>query len=83
MTSSAAISNIDPIIALIKSSDTTAEAKEKLAAAAWEPGEVLSMLERAGESACRPDELPDGYGFIDGKYHLSPAQVQAIEPRSP
>ena len=73
-----AISNIDPVIELIKSSDTTAEAKEKLAAQAWEPGEVMGMLERAGESACRPDDLPAGLGFIDGKYYLSPAQVQAI-----
>lgn len=73
-----AISNIDPVIELIKSSDTTAEAKEKLAAQSWEPGEVMGMLERAGESACRPDDLPEGLGFIDGKYHLSAAQVQAI-----
>lgn len=73
-----AISNIDPIIALIKSSDTTAEAREKLSAAQWEPGDVVAMLERAGESACRPEDLPDGYGFKDGKYVLSPTQVQAI-----
>lgn len=73
-----AISNIDPVIELIKSSDTTAEAKEKLAAQAWVPGEVIGMLERAGEAACRPDDLPEGLGFIDGKYYLSPAQVQAI-----
>jgi len=73
-----AISNIDPVIELIKSSATTAEAKEKLSAASWVPGEVIKMLERAGESACRPDDLDPQYGFIDGKYHLSPAQVQAI-----
>lgn len=73
-----AISSIDPVIELIKSSDTTAEAKEKLAARAWEPGDVLAMLARAGDSACRPDDLPENLGFIDGKYHLSPAQVQAI-----
>src|SRR5690554_7386125 len=36
------------------------------------------MLERAGEDACRPDDLPEEYGFRDGKYHLSPAQAQAI-----
>ncbi len=73
-----AIANIDPVIELIKSSDTTAEAREKLMTQAWEPGDVLEMLERAGESACRPEELPEGFGFVDGKYHLSPAQVQAI-----
>ncbi len=73
-----AIANIDPVIELIKSSDTTAEAREKLAARAWIPGDVSAMLERSGESVCRPDNLPDNFGFIDGKYHLSPAQVQAI-----
>jgi DNA gyrase subunit A len=73
-----AISNIDPVIELIKASATTAEAKEKLSAQAWVPGEVISMLESAGESACRPDDLDPQYGFIDGKYHLSPVQVQAI-----
>ncbi|MBL4827334.1 MAG: DNA gyrase subunit A [Spongiibacteraceae bacterium] len=73
-----AISNIDPIIALIKSSDTTAEAREELSAVEWEPGDVMAMLERAGETACRPDDLPEGYGFRDGKYQLSPVQVQAI-----
>ncbi|MGK0441430.1 MAG: DNA gyrase subunit A [Pseudohongiellaceae bacterium] len=73
-----AISNIDPVIALIKSSDTTAEAKDKLSAAIWEPGDVIGMLERAGEKACKPDDLPEEYGFHDGTYRLSPAQVQAI-----
>jgi DNA gyrase subunit A len=73
-----AISNIDRMIELIKSSDTTAEAKEKLSAQGWELGDVSQMLARAGESACRPDDLPENYGYIDGKYHLSPAQVQAI-----
>ena len=73
-----AISNIDPVIELIKASANTQEAREKLLAAAWVPGDVLSMLERAGENACRPDDLPAEYGMHDGRYHLSPDQVQAI-----
>ena len=73
-----AISSIDPVIELIKASDTTAEARQKLAEKAWPPGDVVGMLERAGETACRPDELPENFGFRDGKYYLSPAQVQAI-----
>src|SRR5210317_1207503 len=44
-----ALSNIDPIIELIKNSPTPAEAKEALVAKAWAPGEVLDMLDRAGE----------------------------------
>lgn len=73
-----ALANIDPVIELIKASPTAAEAKERLTATAWAPGDVLDMLERAGENACRPDDLPAEYGFHDGKYHLSPAQAQAI-----
>lgn len=75
---SVAIANIDPVIALIKASQTTAEAREALISAAWDPGSVLGMLERAGEDACRPDDLPEEYGFRDGKYYLSPMQAQQI-----
>jgi DNA gyrase subunit A len=73
-----ALSNIDPIIALIKASPSSAEAKEKLLAQAWQPGDVTGMLERAGSDACRPDELEPQYGMHDGKYYLSPVQAQAI-----
>ena len=73
-----ALSNIDPVIALIKASPSSAEAREKLLAAAWQPGEVTGMLERAGPDACRPDELEAQYGLREGKYYLSPAQAQAI-----
>tara|TARA_B110000503_G_scaffold68629_2_gene107169 strand:- start:19537 stop:22125 length:2589 start_codon:yes stop_codon:yes gene_type:complete len=73
-----ALSNIDPIIALIKASPSSAEAREKLLVQAWEPGDVTGMLERAGNDACRPDELEPQYGLHDGKYLLSPVQAQAI-----
>lgn len=73
-----ALANIDPVIELIKSSPTPAEAKERLIAEAWAPGDVVSMLERAGEDACRPEDLEDQYGLRDGHYHLSPTQAQAI-----
>ena len=73
-----ALANIDEIIELIKTSPTAADARDRLVAAAWLPGDVSAMLERAGDSACRPDDLEGHYGLIDGKYHLSPAQAQAI-----
>ena len=73
-----ALANIDEIIELIKTSPTAADARERLVAAAWAPGDVSAMLERAGEAACRPEELEGDFGLIDGKYHLSPAQAQAI-----
>jgi DNA gyrase subunit A len=73
-----ALSNIDPVIELIKASPSPAEARDKLIARAWAPGEVSGMLERAGSDACRPDELEPQYGMRDGNYYLSPAQAQAI-----
>ena len=73
-----ALSNIDPVIALIKASPSPAEARERLLAEAWEPGAVVEMVERAGADACRPDELPEQYGLRDGRYYLSPEQAQAI-----
>ena len=73
-----ALANIDPVIELIKQSKTSAEAREKLIETSWLPGNVTEMLERAGSDACRPDDLPSHFGIVDGRYHLSPAQAQAI-----
>jgi len=73
-----ALSNIDPVIELIKQSPTPAEAKERLIATAWESSAVEAMVERAGADSCRPDDLDPQYGLRDGKYHLSPEQAQAI-----
>jgi DNA gyrase subunit A len=73
-----AISNIDEIITMIKASATTQEAKDSLISRPWQLGDVAGMLERAGENACRPDDLEDIYGMRDGQYYLSPVQVQAI-----
>jgi DNA gyrase subunit A len=73
-----ALASIDPVIALIKASPNSAEAKQKLIEQAWPPGAVLDMLERSRADLCRPDDLPSNYGYIDGHYYLSPEQAQAI-----
>jgi DNA gyrase subunit A len=73
-----ALSNIDPVIALIKASPTPAEAKTALIATAWESTAVEAMVERAGADSCRPETLEPQYGLRDGKYYLSPEQAQAI-----
>jgi DNA gyrase subunit A len=73
-----ALANIDPVIALIKKSPSPAEAKVALVETAWEPGVVSDMLARAGAEASRPDGLEAKFGFVDGSYHLSEAQAQAI-----
>ncbi|WP_299946032.1 DNA gyrase subunit A [uncultured Microbulbifer sp.] len=74
-----AIANIDPVIELIKSSATPADAREALLAKGWAVGNVQQFLARAGANACRPDDLPKAFGLReDGAYYLSPAQTQAI-----
>lgn len=73
-----ALANIDPVIALIKKSSSPADAKAGLVAQAWEPGVVSDMLARAGAEASRPDKLGSEFGLVDGKYHLSEDQAQAI-----
>ena len=75
---SIAIANIDPIIALIKASPSPAEAREALIGNPWEPGDVLEMLGRTGAEVSRPETLEEGLGLIDGRYHLSVEQAQAI-----
>ncbi|NWD06220.1 DNA gyrase subunit A [Pseudomonas gingeri] len=73
-----ALSNIDPVIALIKASPTPSEAKEALISTPWESSAVMTMVERAGADSCRPENLDPQYGMRDGKYFLSPEQAQAI-----
>ena len=75
---SVALANIDEVIALIKASKSPPEAKKGLMARSWAPGAVTAMLEKAGKTDTRPDALEDGHGLIDGKYHLSAIQAQAI-----
>ena len=73
-----ALANIDAVIELIKTSPSASEAKEKLAARAWNSASVLEMLDEAGPDACRPDGLDACYGLNGGDYMLSPEQAQAI-----
>lgn len=73
-----ALANIDEVIALIKGSSNSAEAKGKLLEKRWVPGGVMNLLERAGADASRPDELSEEFGLVDGSYRLSEAQAQAI-----
>ncbi|MGY0399909.1 MAG: DNA gyrase subunit A [Ostreibacterium sp.] len=73
-----ALNNIDEVIELIKHSPGPVEAKEGLMAKVWKPGQVTSMLERAGAENSRPDELADIYGLHNSQYRLSPVQAQAI-----
>jgi DNA gyrase subunit A len=73
-----ALANIDAMIELIKQSPTPLEARERLVATTWEAGIVKAMLNSAGTSACRPDNLEERFGLKPDGYHLSYEQAQAI-----
>ncbi len=73
-----ALSNIDPVIELIKGSANPAQARAALIERVWEPGLVTDMLQRAGGVASRPEGLDPAFGLHDDGYHLSEAQAQAI-----
>ncbi|RUO22323.1 DNA gyrase subunit A [Aliidiomarina iranensis] len=73
-----ALANINEIIEMIKRSPSPAEAKAQLIAQGWNLGDVSVMLERAGVDAARPDWVEQGFGVVDGIYHLTENQAQAI-----
>ena len=73
-----ALSNIDPMIELIKNSASPSEAKAKLLEKSWEPGVVGEMIARAGDVSCKPIGLDPELGLHGDSYTLSEKQAQAI-----
>ena len=73
-----ALSNIDPMIDLIKKSKDGNEAKAKLLKKKWKAGKVTKMLKKAGAEACRPEDLDKNVGLKGKSYQLSENQAQAI-----
>ncbi len=77
-----ALTNIDEVIELIKGSPSPAEAKVRLTARDWVPGQVTDMLSRAGSIDTRPDGFDESFGLRGDsdtpKYRLSEVQAQAI-----
>jgi DNA gyrase subunit A len=76
---SVALSNIDPVIALIKAAKTPQDAKVALQETLWNAGMVSGMLDKIDANKARPDWLTDRYGVIENnQYRFSEAQAQAI-----
>ncbi len=77
-----AVSNMELIVNLIKSSESPSKAKEALMSESWDPGVVKGMLQRATEStvieAFRPTDIPKGCGLSDSGYNLSDKQASEI-----
>lgn len=73
-----ALANIDEVIALIRNASSPAEAKEQLLAKTWQSGTVEAMLEKAGATASRPEDLSEEFGLTADGYRLTDVQAQAI-----
>ena len=75
-----ALSNIDPMIQLIKESADAAEAKAKLLARPWQSGLVGDMLSRTDLdlNMARPEGLSENLGLREDGYYLSDLQADAI-----
>ena len=77
-----AVTNMDVIVDLIKSSKTPSVAKEHLLSKFWNPGLVRDMLKRAIKStvveAFRPIDVPSGCGLSDDGYKLTDKQATEI-----
>jgi len=73
-----ALSNIDPIIELIKKSKDPTEAKNKLLAKKWKSTLISSLLKKAGSIDTRPEDIYEDFGLTGNSYKLSTKQAQAI-----
>ena len=73
-----ALANIDEVIELIRNASSPAEAKEQLLARTWQSGTVEAMLEKAGATASRPEDLSEEFGLTPDGYRLTEVQAQAI-----
>jgi DNA gyrase subunit A len=73
-----ALANIDEMIELIKTSANPNEARERMLAKTWEPGLVGSLLAASGSETSRPEDLPSGVGFLQGRYQLTEVQASQI-----
>jgi DNA gyrase subunit A len=73
-----ALSNVDEIIQIIKSSETPPIAKEKLMGKAWRSTLVEEMLARVEPDFSRPAGLAPQFGLHKNGYFLSDVQAQRI-----
>ncbi len=73
-----ALSNIDGVIALIKSAASPQEAKIQLTSQQWLPGAVMGMLDEVDAAWFRPTDADPDTGLDGTRYRLTEAQAQAV-----
>ena len=62
-----AIANVDEVIAMIKSSPTVQEAKQRLLAHKWKATAIIDILDKSTGEDIRPLDLPQEYGLVATK----------------
>ena len=72
------IANIDEVISIIKKSKDPKVAAEELCKKQWDAGPLSAILNKVGEDACKPEDLPKDVGINGKKYKLSALQAKAI-----
>jgi DNA gyrase subunit A len=73
-----ALSNVDPVIELIKKAATPADAKRELMARPWQSELVRTLIGDKPVAQFKPEGLNDAFGLKAEGYRLSDAQAQAI-----
>ncbi|HJR13144.1 MAG TPA: DNA gyrase subunit A [Rhodanobacteraceae bacterium] len=73
-----ALANIDAMIELIRTSESPQVARERMLARKWEPGMVRALLQAAGATASRPEDLDPRAGLKEDGYQLSEIQAKEI-----
>jgi DNA gyrase subunit A len=73
-----ALANIEEMIELIRTSASSAEARERMVARRWEPGLVKALLAATGAESSRPEDMDPRDGLNENGYQLSEAQATEI-----
>jgi DNA gyrase subunit A len=74
-----AIANIDEIIEIIKKSDNSKVAADRLCERKWSATTIKPLLDKVADpNICKPEGLEEGFGLVDSEYKLSMVQAKAI-----
>jgi DNA gyrase subunit A len=73
-----ALANIEEMIELIRTSASSAEARERMVARRWEPGLVKALLAATGAESSRPEDMDPRDGLNENGYQLSESQATEI-----
>ena len=74
-----AIANIDEVIEIIKKSENSKVAADKLCERKWSAETIKPLLDKVDDAdICKPEGLEDGFGLMGKEYKLSLVQAKAI-----